>query len=527
MVADFMYQNMTDNVGQALAAVAPEVENGAAIEINYVRQAPDIENAAARQVYTVIQAQNVEGCLQLHFLNDFITRKVFHLDDDIAGKLADLRRQACMCLFSKARDVFQRWRNRRGDGNAPDQLTVVSRAMQHAAGGAVLDLGEIGAHHIFKADIEVARQIGDIPHDIAQLLGDIGPALGRGKAVVVAHHLLDVLYHFACFTSEAQRGVDGAKVVIVDRGGAGNFLVFIKSHNGLSPASIWATLAVMQEKITPRIAVVTGATSGIGLELVRGLASAGWRVIGVARNPERGRRMTEILRAQTGNPSISFVTADLSLMKEAAKAGAQIVREHPHIDLLINNAGAIYDRRQETAEGHERTFALNHLGYAAFTQAMRPALEATAQARVVNVASAAHFGVKLDFDDLEMSKGRFASWRQYQRSKLMTILYTRALARRLGGNVTVNSLHPGFVATRFGSDNSRLWRFIMKLMMYTAIKPAESAKGVLQVALSPEYKGVSGAYFDRGRPAIPSAEAQNDASAEQLWQVTENLLSKA
>ncbi len=283
----------------------------------------------------------------------------------------------------------------------------------------------------------------------------------------------------------------------------------------------------MQEKTTPRIAVVTGATSGIGFEVVRGLASAGWKVVGVARSVERGRRMTEILRAQTGNPSISFMAADLSLIKDATAAATELVKQYPKIDLLINNAGAIYDKRRETAEGHERTFALNHLGYAAFTKALRPVLEATPQSRIVNVASAAHFGAKLDLDDLEMHKGRFKSWKQYQRSKLMTVLYTRALARRLQGSVTVNSMHPGFVATRFGSDNSRLWRFIMKLMMYTAIKPSESAKGVLQVALSPEYAGISGAYFDRGRLASPSAEAQNDASAEQLWQLTENLLSKA
>lgn len=282
----------------------------------------------------------------------------------------------------------------------------------------------------------------------------------------------------------------------------------------------------MQEKATPRLAVVTGATSGIGFEVVRGLANSGWRVIGVARDPVRGQRMTEILRAQTGNPSISFQQADLSLVAGAMLVGTGIRAQFPRIDLLINNAGSIYQQREETAEGHERTFALNHLGYAALTKALRPALEATPAARIVNVASAAHYGAKLDMDDLEMQRGQYRSWRQYQRSKLMTILYTRALSRRLAGQVTVNSLHPGFVATRFGSDNSWLWRFVMRLMMYTAIKPAESAKGVLQVALSPEYAGITGSYFDRGRPAVPSAEAQNDAMAEQLWQLTEDLLSK-
>lgn len=281
----------------------------------------------------------------------------------------------------------------------------------------------------------------------------------------------------------------------------------------------------MVEKASPRIAVVTGATSGIGFEVVRALANAGWKVVGVARSPLRGRRMTEILRAQTGNPSISFQAADLALVRDARAAGELLARQNPKIDLLINNAGSLYYRREETAEGHERTFALNHLGCAAFTAGILPALQA-AQGRIINVASGAHHGAKLDLDDPEMRTRRYNGWKQYQRTKLMNILYSRALSRRLSGGASVSSLHPGFVATRFGSDNPTLWRWLMKLVMYTAIKPAEAAKGIVQVALTPENRDTTGTYFDRGRLAVPSPEAQNDAVAEQLWQLTEKLLSK-
>ncbi len=284
----------------------------------------------------------------------------------------------------------------------------------------------------------------------------------------------------------------------------------------------------MDKNTTPhqaghRLAVVTGATSGIGFEIVRGLAEAGWRVVGIARSPLRGRRMIEILRAQTGNPAISFHAADLSLAAEAKAVGELIARQHPQIDLLINNAGALFQKRSETAEGIERTLALNHLGYVVLTKALLPALSAASSARIVNVASAAHWGAKLDCSDLGASK-KYRGWVQYQRSKLMNILFTRELARRLPENVAVNAVHPGFVATRFGHDNPPLWRLLMRLLMLMAIKPQVAAKGVLHVALEPELQKISGAYFDRGYLAQPSTIAVDDALASELWQVTDQLL---
>lgn len=286
----------------------------------------------------------------------------------------------------------------------------------------------------------------------------------------------------------------------------------------------------MSVKITPgknepRLAVITGCTSGIGLATAIGLARLGWKVVGVSRSAARGRRMTEIVRAQTGNPSVTFHAADLSLVSETQAVAAQLLRLHPKIDLLINNAGGIFAKRQQTSEGIEQTFALNHLGYFVLTQGLRSALEAAPSARIVNVASGMHAQAKLDLADLQMSSTRYNGWTQYANTKLMNILFTRALAHKLPGHVTTNVLHPGFVATRFGNNNNALWRAIMRIMMWTAIKPDVAARGVLRVAVAPELEGISGAYFSRGQSAIPTAQAQSDELAAQLWIETETLLA--
>lgn len=274
------------------------------------------------------------------------------------------------------------------------------------------------------------------------------------------------------------------------------------------------------EKTSPRLAVVTGFSSGIGFEVSRGLAEEGWRVIGIARDPIRARRAVEILRAQTGNPGLHFHTADLSLVTEAHAVGQRIRQQSPRIELLINNAGAMFRARQETAEGIERTVALNHLGMFTLTQSLLPALHG----RIVNVASAAHIGATLDLADLGLSEN-YHGWTQYRRSKLMNILFTRELARRLPDNVTATCVHPGFVATRFGSGNGWIWKLVIKLLMLSAISPHESAKGVLRVALDPALAPANGQYFDRGQPARPTPEAEDDIVAGKLWAESEAIVT--
>jgi NAD(P)-dependent dehydrogenase (short-subunit alcohol dehydrogenase family) len=271
------------------------------------------------------------------------------------------------------------------------------------------------------------------------------------------------------------------------------------------------------------VAVVTGATSGIGRVTATELARQGWAVLCVGRDAARGAETLSAIRDATGGRGAEFLQADLSSIA-ATKALGGIIRErHPRLDLLINNAGSLFTQRHETVDGLEMTFALNHLGYFVLTNMLLEPLAAAPAARIVSVASGAHRGATLDLTDLQMRRS-YRGWIAYQRSKLANILFTRELARRLaGGPVTANCLHPGFVASRFGSNNGPLWRAIFRTAQILAISSEEAAKGVLRLALSPELAGTSGGYFDRGRPARSSAAAEDAGAARELWRISAQL----
>ena len=201
-----------------------------------------------------------------------------------------------------------------------------------------------------------------------------------------------------------------------------------------------------------KIVVATGATSGVGEVAVTKLAAMGARIVFVARDAERAEAtLAKLERVAPGRGHRAHY-ADLSVIAETRRVGEEIAASEPRIDALVNNAGALFSRRRVTAEGLETTFALNHMAYFVLTQALRARLLASAPARIVSTASGAHFGARLDFDDLQCSR-EYSGWRAYRRSKLCNILFTRELARRLAGTgVTANCLHPGFVASRFGDQ---------------------------------------------------------------------------
>jgi len=267
--------------------------------------------------------------------------------------------------------------------------------------------------------------------------------------------------------------------------------------------------------------VITGATSGIGEVAADRLAAKGARIVFIARDPARGEETLKHLNAIAPGAAHAVHYADLSRLSEMKRVGAEIAAAEPHIDVLINNAGAAFSQRQVTEDGLELTFALNHMSYFVLTHLLRAKMGAGG--RIVSTSSGAHRGVILDFDDLQSEK-RYSSFAVYGRSKLCNILFTRELARRLSGTgITANCLHPGFVATRFGSANGGLFAFALGLAKNFALSPEQGAQTIIYLASAPEVEGTSGLYFNKCRPETPTAAAQNDADARRLWEVSGHL----
>jgi NAD(P)-dependent dehydrogenase (short-subunit alcohol dehydrogenase family) len=266
-----------------------------------------------------------------------------------------------------------------------------------------------------------------------------------------------------------------------------------------------------------KVIVITGATSGIGQVAARRLAAMGARMVLVARDKTRGEEVMAQLRRDNPSVSPSIHYGDLSRHSEMRRLAGEIAAVEPRVDVLMNNAGALFGSCQLTEDHWERTFAINHMAYFVLTQGLRERLLASAPARIVNTASAAHKGRRLDWDDLQSIKS-FSPIKAYGRSKLCNILFTRELSRRWAGEgVTANCLHPGFVATRFGDGSGRLLSRVVDLAKVFAISPERGAETLVYLASSADVKNVSGEYFYQCRPATPTTEARDDAAAARLW----------
>ena len=275
--------------------------------------------------------------------------------------------------------------------------------------------------------------------------------------------------------------------------------------------------------IDGKVALVTGATNGIGRVTARELARMGARVLLVARDRARGESTAAEIREASGGRAPDVLLADLSSRAEVRRLAREVRGRTPRLDLLVNNAGAIFAERELSADGLEMTFALNHLAYFLLTLELLPLLERGLASRIVNVSSVAHRRGSIDFDDLQGERG-YSMWRAYQQSKLANVLFTRELARRLAGRgVTTNALHPGAVASGFGRNGRGFFSRLVVLGAPFLASPEKGARTTLHVATAPELKGVTGRYFSGCRERTPSRAARDDDAALRLWQISENL----
>jgi retinol dehydrogenase 12 len=276
--------------------------------------------------------------------------------------------------------------------------------------------------------------------------------------------------------------------------------------------------------IDGKVCLITGATSGIGKAAALELARRGAHVVFVARDPGRRDALLEALIAASPRRRADALTADLSNLTEVEAVASAFKARFGRLDVLVNNAGAIFPTRELTVDGYEHTFALNHLSYFTLTQALHEVLVASAPARIVNVASRAHTRARMHFDDLQLQRG-YSAWRAYGQSKLANVLFTRALARRLEGTaVTANALHPGVVATGFGRNRPGLLNFLVKLASPLFVTAEQGADTLIWLASSPEVEGQRGGYYVKRRRVEPSRRARSEADAERLWTASEQLV---
>ena len=277
----------------------------------------------------------------------------------------------------------------------------------------------------------------------------------------------------------------------------------------------------MPQNMQGKLCLVTGATQGIGKETALGLARKGAHVVIVGRDEARTRETAASIANEAGNKQIDFLLADLSSQAEVRRLAETFRSKFSRLDVLVNNAGAIFTKRETTIDGIERTWALNHLAEFLLTQLLLDRLEASAPARIVNVASAAHKPGKIDFDDLQGSK-TYSGFGAYAQSKLANVMFTYALARRLAGRgVTVNCLHPGVVATGFGHNTRGLMKIFVSLAAPFLTSPQKGAATSIYLASAPEVANLSGTYFARCKPVASSKPSQDRAAQERLWEISE------
>lgn len=272
-----------------------------------------------------------------------------------------------------------------------------------------------------------------------------------------------------------------------------------------------------------KICLVTGGTSGVGLYTALSLVQQGAEVALAGRRLDRAEAAAEMIQARTGKPPKHIFTADLSTLGGARALAEQAQRRLPRLDVLVNNAGGFFLWRSETADGLERTFALNHLSYFLLTNLLLDLLRASPKSRIVNVASDSHRSARILFEDLQLRRG-YNPWRAYANSKLANLWFTYELARRLSGSsTTVNGLTPGMVATNLGKQNLLLRPILSVGFALLAKPPLQGAETPVYLASSADVEGLSGRYFRDRQQVASSLQSYDEAAARRMWDLSAEL----
>jgi retinol dehydrogenase 14 len=273
--------------------------------------------------------------------------------------------------------------------------------------------------------------------------------------------------------------------------------------------------------------LITGATSGIGKATAHALASMDAHVAITGRDRGRTEDAAREIRAASGGQVESFV-GDLSSQTDVRRLADEVLRTLPRIDVLVNNVGGYWNTRHVTADGLERTFALNHLAHFLLTHLLLDRLTDSAPARVVTVASNAHRTGRIEFDDIQGERS-YSGARAYNQSKLANVLFTYELSRRLAGSaVTANALHPGVVSTSFGvEDPGHLQRLFVPVIRPLMKSPAQGAATSVHVACAPELEHMTGRYLAGSKPRKSSQRSYDAVVAARLWQVSADLVGLA
>jgi retinol dehydrogenase 14 len=301
----------------------------------------------------------------------------------------------------------------------------------------------------------------------------------------------------------------------------------------VSPAAGAQRTNGQQASITPdqtpsmagKVVLITGGTGGIGKATAIGLAALGARVAITGRDLKRAESAAVEIRGATRNPDVDAFAADLSSQAEVRRLAAEVLDAYPRLDVLVNNVGGSWATRHITADGLERTFAVNHLAAFLLTNLLLGRLKASAPARVVTVSSNAQSLGKIDFEDLQGERN-YSEQRAYPQSKLASVMFTYELARRLEGTgVTATVLHPGVVRTRFGSeDPSLIFKVLVPFYRPFMKTPQQGAATSIYLASSPDVEGVTGRYFANRKPQASNKASYDAAAATRLWQVSAGLV---